>query len=138
MPVMTEAQREAFLAEAHVGVISIARPDGPPLAVPIWYDYTPGGVVRVQTGPESVKYRLLTAAREFSLVAQEETLPYRYVSVSGPVVAVEEKTSAADLAAMTHRYFDPVRAAEYLRSIEGHTIATFHMRPERWYSTDYS
>ena len=35
---MTRAEREAFLAGSHVGVISIEQPDRPPPAVPIWYD----------------------------------------------------------------------------------------------------
>ena len=40
---MTVAERQAFLAEPHIGVISLADPDRGPLTAPIWYDYTPGG-----------------------------------------------------------------------------------------------
>ena len=39
---MTKEEREAFLADLHVGVISIARDGRGPLTVPIWYDYEPG------------------------------------------------------------------------------------------------
>jgi nitroimidazol reductase NimA-like FMN-containing flavoprotein (pyridoxamine 5'-phosphate oxidase superfamily) len=42
---MSEHERQEFLAGVHVGVISIERADGPPLTVPIWYGYEPGGLV---------------------------------------------------------------------------------------------
>ena len=40
---MTQSEREQFLSELHVGVLGIERPDGPPLTVPVWYVYEPGG-----------------------------------------------------------------------------------------------
>ncbi|WP_433272837.1 pyridoxamine 5'-phosphate oxidase family protein [Actinosynnema sp. CS-041913] len=134
---MSKAQREEFLAGVHIGVMGIARPGGPPLTVPVWYQYEPGGDVRVQMSPDSVKFRLVDAVREFSLVVQVETPPYRYVSVSGPVVAVERDTSHADLLSMAHRYFDRDAAVDYVETIKDEAIVTLHMRPQRWYSTDY-
>jgi nitroimidazol reductase NimA-like FMN-containing flavoprotein (pyridoxamine 5'-phosphate oxidase superfamily) len=138
MAAMSRSEREKFLAAVHVGAISIARPDGPPLTVPVWCQYEPGGEVRVQTGPESLKYRLLDAAREFSLLVQDETPPYKYVSVSGPVVAVEQETSQQDRESMARRYFDGEALAGYLKAIEGSRIVTLRMRPQRWHSTDLS
>jgi len=138
MPAMGRAERERFLAEPHVGALSVARPDGPPLSVPVWYRYEPGGEVVVQTGPESLKFRLLDAARECSLLVQTETPPYRYVSVAGPIVAIEPETSREDLDAMARRYFDGAALAGYLASLEGSRVATLRMRPQRWNSTDYS
>jgi hypothetical protein len=46
---MSEHERQEFLAGVHVGVISIERADGPPLTVPIWYGYEPGGLVWIIT-----------------------------------------------------------------------------------------
>src|SRR5579884_1512500 len=112
MPVMGKTRREEFLAGLHVGVIGIARPEGPPLLVPVWYQYEPGGEVRVQTAADSVKYRLVDAARTFSLVARNETPPYRYVSVSGPVVAIEPETPQRDVELMAHRYLDDAGRSE--------------------------
>ena len=34
---MTQAEREAFLAEPHIGVIALNEPDRGPLAAPIWH-----------------------------------------------------------------------------------------------------
>jgi Pyridoxamine 5'-phosphate oxidase len=138
MATMSVAEREAYLAAPHVGVISIARADGPPLTVPVWYQYEPGGEVRVQTGPESLKFRLLDSAREFSLLAQDETPPYRYVSVSGPVLSIDPDTAQPDRESMARRYLDGGALDGYLAAIEGSRIVTLHMRPQRWYSTDQS
>jgi uncharacterized protein len=135
MPAMSVEGREEFLAGLHVGVIAIARPDGPPLTVPIWYEYTPGGEVSVLTSPGSLKYRLLDAAGEFSLAVQDEKPPYKYVSVSGPVVSVEP-TTREEQERMARRYLDD--PAEFLASIEDQPNVTLRMRPKRWYSTDYS
>ena len=52
---MSEHERQEFLAGVHVGVISIERADGPPLTVPIWYGYEPGGLVWIITGAETLK-----------------------------------------------------------------------------------
>ena len=40
---MTKEEREAFLAELHVGVLSINDPGKGPPTVPMWYDYEIGG-----------------------------------------------------------------------------------------------
>ena len=41
---MNRAEREEFLAGLHVGVLSVDGGDGtPPLTVPVWYTYQPGG-----------------------------------------------------------------------------------------------
>jgi hypothetical protein len=57
--------------------------------VPIWYSYEPGGELRVVTARTSRKAQLLQHAGRFSLCVQTETWPYKYVSVEGPVVAIE-------------------------------------------------
>ena len=83
MTAMTQTEKEAFLADLHVGMISIERDGAAPLCVPIWYDYTPDLGVWVITGSESQKGRALLAAGRFALCAQQEALPYKYVSVEG-------------------------------------------------------
>jgi hypothetical protein len=58
---MTPAEREAFLADVHVGILGVDEP---------------------------------RRAGRFSLGAQSEALPYRYVSVEGPVTVVEDTVDA--------------------------------------------
>ena len=36
---MTVDEREAFLADLHVGILSISRAEKGPIALPIWYEY---------------------------------------------------------------------------------------------------
>lgn len=136
---MSEAERQAFLADLHVGVISIERADGPPLTVPIWYGYEPGGDVWVVTGADSLKTKLLQKAQRFSLCAQTETPPlYSYVSVEGPVVSVDPADLEADQRPMAHRYFGSELGDLYIASVEGESSLKWTMRPERWWSVDYS
>ena len=80
---MTKQERETFLADLHVGIISISEEGRGPLTVPIWYSYEPGGELRVVTAKTSRKARLLQHAERFSVCVQTETLPYKYVSVEG-------------------------------------------------------
>ena len=82
---MAAADRDAFLAEPHIGVLTIARPEGqPPLASPIWYEYA-DGIVVINVGHGSEKARLAAAAGAASLTVQTEQLPYRFVTVGGPL-----------------------------------------------------
>jgi nitroimidazol reductase NimA-like FMN-containing flavoprotein (pyridoxamine 5'-phosphate oxidase superfamily) len=84
----TDAERQEFLAALHVGVLSVAAGDRPPASVPIWYDYAPGGNIRINTGASRRKAKLIEAAGAVTLVFQREELPYQYVVVEGTVVDV--------------------------------------------------
>src|SRR5262245_61328524 len=102
--VMTRQEREAFLADVHVGVISIADEDRGPLTVTMWYAYEPGGGLRGVPGKGSRKGRLLASAGRLSLCAQAEAPPYQYVGVEGPIVATEVADLERDLRPLAHRY----------------------------------
>lgn len=135
---MTVDEREEFLAGVHVGVLAVERTDGPPLAVPIWYDYRPGGDLWVLTPEDSIKGRLLQAAGRFSLAVQDETPPfYKYVSVEGPITTIAAADEDDDNRPMAHRYFGPDLGDEYVESSDAQSLK-FTMRPERWWSVDYS
>ena len=136
---MSEQERQQFLADVHVGVLSIERVDGPPLTVPIWYGYEPGGLVWIITGGESVKGKLLNAAQRFSLCAQTEEPPsYKYVSVEGPIVDVAPAELEADRRPLARRYFGPELGDAYLANAGEYGGHKFSMRPTRWWSVDYS
>jgi len=137
---MTKTEREAFLADVHVGVISIAEKDRGPLTAPIWYDYEPGGELWVLTGRDSRKGRLLAEAGRFSLVAQTEAPPYKYVSVEGPISAIEDPDLERHERPMAHRYLGPDFGNRYIEATRGAgPVANLlvKMRPERWLTVDY-
>lgn len=139
---MSTDEREKFLADVHVGVLGVDDPRGQcaPLLVPVWYAYEPGGDLVVQTGRDSVKARLIRKIGRFSLCVQDESPPYRYVSVEGPVVAVDDPVDPVTRAALAHRYLDPVTAPAYLAA-NSHQLAgdiILHMHPQRWRTADFS
>ncbi len=138
---MTKAEREAFLADLHVGVISIAEKDRGPLTAPIWYGYEPGGELWILTDPNSLKGLLLREAGRFSLVAQTETPPYKYVSVEGPITSIEKPDLERDERPMAHRYLGPELGDGYLEATRADGDVDnilVKMRPQRWLTTDYS
>src|SRR5215470_16299363 len=109
---MSRAEREKFLAELHVGVLSVVE-DGTPLTVPIWYEYQPGGPVTMITGRESRKAAAVRAVGWLSLCAQDEAWPYRYVTASGPAT-ITGPASHAVQRAMASRYLGEEGADQYM------------------------
>ena len=135
---MTKSEREAFLAGVHVGVISIDDPGRAPLAAPVWYDYTPEKGVWLVTGRGSKKGMALEKAGRFSLVAQQEEMPYRYVSVEGPIVEMREAGLEEDRRPMAWRYFGEELGSAYVESSGNEENNWFYrMQPERWLTVDY-
>jgi len=60
---MSVAEREQFLGQVRVGVLSVAAGAGRgPITAPVWYNYQPGGVLTVVTGRESRKGRAIQTA----------------------------------------------------------------------------
>jgi nitroimidazol reductase NimA-like FMN-containing flavoprotein (pyridoxamine 5'-phosphate oxidase superfamily) len=138
---MSISDREAFLAEVHIAVMSVPEAGRGPLTVPVWYAYNPGGDVRIWTSGSSRKVRLLRQTDRFSLCVQQETRPYKYVSVEGPVVAIEPIDLERDLRPIVYRYLGGDEAAQYIERLGGRAAGTgdvvIRMRPERWLSEDY-
>lgn len=137
MTSMSQAEKEAFLADLHVGVIGINDPDHGPLTVPIWYDYQPGGELWIITGSQSRKGKLLTPGSRVSLAAQTEDAPYKYVSIEGPVTAIEA-TDAATLLAMAQRYLGEAMGATYAQGSNLSEQVTVRIQPQRWLAVDYA
>ena len=86
---MNRAEAEAFLSELRVGVLAIEHEGHGPLALPIWYQYEDGDVI-IGIDGESMKAQLLRAAGRAPMTVQDESAPYRYVSVEGPATVTIE------------------------------------------------
>ena len=136
---MNRDEREAFLAATRVAVLSVAAPGRGPLSMPIWYDYEPGGVVRVVTMGTSRKATLLRQAGRATLCVQHDAPPYKYVSVEGPVT-FGQPDPVRDLRNVAHRYLGEQMGEMYLRMTEAERpqMVLVELRPERWLSEDYS
>jgi PPOX class probable F420-dependent enzyme len=136
---MTVEEREAYLADLHVGVVSVAGRDGrAPLAVPIWYRYEPGGLLSFVTGGNSRKTRALRETGRCSFCVQNEDIPYRYVTVEGPVVAIQP-VDEEERRLIAHRYLGTEGGDAYIVATAGDRLnsVTVRMRPEHWLSVDY-
>jgi hypothetical protein len=139
---MSKDYREEFLSEVRVAVLGVVDPRGQraPLQVPVWYGYKPGGDVVVLTGRDSLKARFIAEAGRFGICVQDETAPYRYVSVEGPVVAVDDPMDPMVREAMAHRYLDAVTASAYLEVNQNQLAEdiALYMRPQYWRTADFS
>lgn len=134
---MTIEERETFLADLHVGIISISRKTKGPLAVPIWYDYEPGGELWVLTNDGSIKGKLLKNASRISLCVQTEMAPYQYVSVEGPFSV--RATVEGETLSMAIRYLGEEQGRAYAaNSPDGDDSITVSVKPETWFTVDYN
>ncbi len=141
---MNEQQQQAFLAEPHVGVLSVASDDGrPPLTVPLWYGYEPGGNLTFFTGTQGRKARktgLIRRAGVLSLCVQRAEFPYKYVTVEGTVIQTDQPPTAEGLLAVVRRYL-PEEQAQGFVAVElahpGTTLVLFTIRPDRWLAADF-
>jgi PPOX class probable F420-dependent enzyme len=134
---MTREEREEFLVGVHVGVLSVASVDGGgPLAVPVWYAYQPSGTVNVITGGGTRKATAIRASGRFSLCAQDERPPYRYVTVEGPVTI--EEVGQDERLELARRYLGLEGGDAYVAANPVGGQVVFRMTPEHWSAVDFS
>ena len=134
---MTRSEREAFLAQTHVGVLTVEEPGRGPCATPVWYRYAPGGPIRITLSPASRKARLLRSAGRASLCVQSERIPYRYVTVEG-AVELRGVDVSEDRSEMALRYLGAERGERYLAASAGGEEVLLLLHPEHWRTVDYA
>lgn len=131
---MTTEEREAFLADVHVGILAIARTGKGPLALPIWYQYEDGAVLIGMHGG-SLKARLLRRAGRATMTVQTETAPYKYVMVEGPVVVLAEQRDDYEMAS---RYLGPELGKWYAENNPSTSESVVvRLTPESWATCDF-
>jgi nitroimidazol reductase NimA-like FMN-containing flavoprotein (pyridoxamine 5'-phosphate oxidase superfamily) len=143
---LSREEREQFLAGLHVGVVSIDDGDRGPLSRPVWYTYRPGGEVVFCTRKETRKAALLRRGMQIGFLVQVEgdmsqgILPC-YVSVTGPVVKLEDADLDRDLRPIVHRYLGREIGDGYLQATRGERAddeIVVHLRPERWHTRNFA
>ena len=133
---MTTQERETFLADVHIGVLGVARPDGPPSLTPVWYRYA-DGVVEIATSSSTAKVGLLREVGQASLCAQREGEPApAFVTVEGPVAVDPVPDGLVE--AIASRYLGPEAGASYAAGPgqQDDIVLTLHI--ERWRTVDFS
>ncbi len=136
---MSPAERERFLAGVHVGVLSLNQVKLGPLAAPVWYGYQQGGKLYFVTGRDSRKGRLLHEGTRISLCVQNESAPYQYVSVEGPVTRIVDADLENDVRPLARRYLGTEGGDRYMHSLDPdeEDAVLVRMSIERWFSADY-
>lgn len=132
---MTRDQRETFLADVHVGVLGVARPDGPPSLTPVWYRYV-DGVVEIATSSDTAKLDLIRASGVASLCAQFEGTPPAFVTVEG--AAAVSPIPEGVVEAIAARYLGAEAAAVYAAGPGQRDDTLITLRVERWRTGDFS
>jgi len=142
---LTERERQEFLAEPHIGVLSVASDDDrPPLTVPVWYGYRPGGNVSFFTGTRGRKARKIKLIQDsgvLSLAVQREKFPYRYVTVEGTVIQIDRPPSAEQMFAVVRRYLPEEAAQGFVKAeleLPGSELVLFTIRPDLWLTADFT
>lgn len=134
---MTDTERETFLAALHVGVLGISTPDRGPVMVPVWYSYEPGGDIVFITNKDAKKVKLLEQEKRFTLCVQDESPPYTYVSVEGPIISIADADHERDLTPIARRYLGKERGDAYVAKTAGDKELLVRMRPLKWSTADY-
>lgn len=144
-PEMTVTEREAFLAEPRVAVLSVASDDQrPPLTTPVFYNYVPGGNITFFTGTQgrtSRKTRLIQRTGTLSLCVQHDEFPYKYVTVEGTVIQTDQPPVAEHFLAIARRYMPEEYAKGFVDAElanPGPGLVVFTIRPDRWLTSDTS
>ncbi len=134
---MTYTERETFLAALHVGVLGISTPDRGPVLLPVWYSYEPGGDIVFITYQSAKRVKHLKREGRFTLRIQDESPPYSYVSVEGPIISIEDADHDRDLTPIALRYLGKERGDAYVSETSGDKELLIRMRPARWSTADY-
>lgn len=90
MASMTDTQRDEFLSEARIAVLSTISAEGTPLSIPIWFEWD-GDHARVFTSIGSPKIRRIEANPAASLLVANPTgEPEAWVLIEGVILIETE------------------------------------------------
>ena len=87
---MTDAQRDAFLAERRYGILTTLRANGAPVSLPVWYEWD-GSILRMFCHEASAKLkRLKHDARATVLVVNNPNEAENWVAFDGRITVRDE------------------------------------------------
>jgi PPOX class probable F420-dependent enzyme len=139
LPRMTDAEWREFLAAGtRTGKLATTRLDGRPHVVPIWFVLDADDLV-FTTGSDTVKGRSLIRTNWASLCVDDESRPFSFVTVSGPVaISTDLDEMLPWTTRIAARYMGDGRAEQFGRrnAVEGellvrlraaHVVAVSHL-----------
>ncbi len=132
MAEMSVTERDAFLQQARIGVLSTLDAAGAPLALPIWYEWD-GVRARMFSSVSAPKVaRLRRDGRVCLTVAEPAGVPEAWVAIEG-MATIEEGTGFAVAQRLAPRYYPAEQAERTLAAWErvAQDWATIAIEPRR-------
>jgi PPOX class probable F420-dependent enzyme len=131
---MSAAEIEVFLRSSppHTAKLATVRDDGRPHVVPVWYDVDEDGSLVFNTGATTVKGRNLVATGRAAVCVDDESPPFSFVTVEGPVEVTEDPVILLHWATrLGGRYMGEAQAAAFgqRNAVPGELVV--FLRPER-------
>jgi PPOX class probable F420-dependent enzyme len=123
------ADREEFLKQPNLAVLTTVDAKGRPHGAPIWYLYDEGVFV-ISTGRGSQKHKNLTANPNVCLVIDKRSLPYFVVMAHGRV-EIGAPLSSDDRLRMAVRYLGEEVGRRYVERTSEEDSITVRLRPRR-------
>jgi PPOX class probable F420-dependent enzyme len=121
--------REQFLAQAHVAILTTFGPGSRLHAMPVWYLYE-DGMFTILTTRGSQKHRNIERHQDVTLVVDRRELPYYAVMVQGKAT-IGAAPSELRLR-MATRYLGAERGAAYTARTARTDSVTIRLRPEKF------
>ena len=113
---------------ASLGQLATLRADGTPHLTPVWVDIDADGRVLVNARADRVKSAQMRERPAVAVCVVDAENPYRYVSVTGVVEAVEEEGALEHMDLLARRY---LRVRKYPWAAPGERRLLFRIRPTR-------
>lgn len=113
---------------AHLATI---MPDGSPQVTPVWIDYD-GEYVLVNTAKGRLKDRNMSARPQVALSILDPENPYRYITIRGHVVAIDEEEAGEHIDKMAFKYQN---LAEYPYRARGEVRRLYKIKPDQVYAS---
>jgi nitroimidazol reductase NimA-like FMN-containing flavoprotein (pyridoxamine 5'-phosphate oxidase superfamily) len=117
-------------------VLSVDASGRAPVSSPIWFTVDDGKIAFV-IEQQSRKTELLRRSGRATICVQSEDVPYKYVTVEGPVENIGRATEAFRHA-QALRYLGPDLVDFYIARDADRISDAWELRPERWSSIDYA
>jgi PPOX class probable F420-dependent enzyme len=108
--------------------LATLRADGSPHLTPVWVDLDAEGRVLVNARADRLKAAHMRERPEVAVCVIDARNPYRYVSVSGVVEAIEEQGALEHMDVLARRY---LRLRRYPWAAPGERRLLFRIRPTR-------
>ena len=100
-----DAARDAFLAAPRLAILITERREGPPIGVPVWFEWT-GAAVQMFAAADSVKLRRIERQPEASvLVTNNVGEPEAWVAFDG-TIEIEREDVTERVGRLGERYWD--------------------------------